>query len=192
MADENGNDISQIGIPVTGHIALAPEGTAIPSSAGGASDSLVLDPAFRKIGLVKQDGGPQLAFAADGDPIEFWQDGYEEPSGLANVTLAFTAAEIGNDWVRELESGEAPDLNGSIDVDGGGHSTRYVAFTEEIFKNGAIRRRAMGWVTVQSVTEDKNTRGEVLGKAFVLKINRSSVTSGKHWRDWWLPADISS
>lgn len=191
-ADENGNDILAVGIPVTGSIGVAPYGTVIPTPAEGASDTLTLDPAFRKLGLLKQDGGPQFAWAASGDPIEFWQDGYSEPSGLADVTLSVTAAEILADLLREIVAGATPDVNGYVEIDGGGHSEKYVVFTEEIFKNGAIRRRVAPWVQLQSATEDRSTRGEVNGNALVFEINRHADVGGKHFGEWVLPAEDGS
>lgn len=188
MADSAGNDITLVGVAVTGKIAIAPYGTTIPSASGGAADPLTLDAAFGSIGLVKKDGGPQLAWAASGDPIDFWQDGYEIPSGLADVTLVVTAAEILGAQVRAIIAGDDPDVNGYLTVDGGGHSTQYVLFTEEIFKSGAIRRRVMPNATLQSVAEDKNGRGEVIGQALTFKIARHASVGGMHWGEWVLPA----
>lgn len=187
-ADAQGNDILAVGVPVTGSIGFAPFGTPIPTPVEGASPDLVLDPAFVKIGLLKTDGGPQFAWASDGDPIEFWQDGYSLPSGLAAVTLAITAAETLNAKVREIIAGIAPDANGYLEMDGGGHATRWVVFSEEIFKNGAIRRRVAPNVSLQSSTEDRSERGSVNGNALLFDINRSPVVGNKHFGEWVLPA----
>lgn len=191
-ADSSGNDILAVGVPVTGFIGIAPFGTTIPTPAGGASGSLVLDPAFKKLGLLKTDGGPQFAYAADGEPIEFFQDGYSLPTGLANVTLAVSIAEALNTNVRELIAGATVDSNGYLEYDGGGHATKYVVFTEEIFKNGAIRRRVCPNVQVQGVTEDQSTRGSVNGQALTFEILRSDEVGGKHFGEWVLPAASGS
>jgi len=191
-ADASGNDILAVGVPIGGFIGFAPFGTAIPSASEGASESLTLDPAFKKLGLLKSDGGPQFAYAADGEPIEFWQDGYSIVTGDANVTLAISIAEALNANVRGLVAGVDVDSNGYVEYDGGGHDTQYVVFTEEIFKNGAIRRRACPNVKVQGVTEDQSTRGQVNGKALVFEINRSSVVNNKHFGEWVLPAPSGS
>jgi hypothetical protein len=190
-ADSAGNDILAVGVPVGGYIGFAPEGTPIPTPAEGADPDLELDPAFRRLGLVKDDGGPQFAWAADGDPIEFWQDGYSIPSGLANVSITVSAAEALNDQVREIIAGVAPDVNGYLEMDGGGHSTKYVVFTEEIFKNGAIRRRVAPNVGLTSTTEDQSTRGEVIGSQLAFGVSRSSLVGNKHFGEWVLPADGS-
>jgi hypothetical protein len=185
-ADENGNDIQAVGVPVTGFIGFAPYGTVIPTPVQGAADSLTLNVAFRKLGLLKEDGGPQYAWAADGDPITFWQDGYTLPSGLANVTLSVTAAEILGDLLQEILTGEAPDANGYVEIDGGLPGTRWVVFTEEIFKNGAIRRRVAPLATLASTAEDRSTRGEVNGNALVFNIARHASVGNKHFGQWIL------
>ena len=187
MPDSQGNDIAAVAVPVTGFIGVAPFGTAIPTPAEGADEELTLAAAFKKLGLLKADGGPQWAWEQTGDAIEFWQDGYSLPSGLANVTLTVTAAQT-DAWVRELISGATPDVNGYINFDGGGHATQYVVFTEEIFKNGAIRRRVAPNAQIQSVVEDKSTRGEVLGYVITFKINRSPLTGNAHFGEWVLAA----
>lgn len=188
MADSLGNDITQVGVAIRGKIAIAPYGTTIPTASEGADPELTLNVAFKAIGLVKKDGGPQLAWAANGDPIDFWQDGYEIESGLADVSLSTTAAEALGDQVREIIAGATPDANGYVVVDGGGHSTQYVLWVEEVFKNGAIRRRVMPSVTLDSATEDKNTRGEVIGTALKFKIARHASVGDKHWGEWVIPA----
>lgn len=188
-ADDNGNDILAVGVPVTGSIGFAPYGTAIPTPEQGADSDLTLNPAFVKIGLLKEDGGPQFAWAADGDPIRFWQDGYSVPSGLANVTLAITAAEALAARVRAMIAGITPDANGYVEIDGGGHATRWVAFSEEIFKNGAIRRRVAPLVTLASATEDRSTRGDVMGNALVFNIGRHPSVGNKHFGEWVLPPE---
>lgn len=187
-ADSQGNDITLVSVPVSGRIALAPFGTAFPTPEAGATEPLTpaLDAAFKPLGLLKVDGGPGWTWEPDGDPIEFWQDGYSIPSGLADVQVVATAAEQ-NAWVREIKSGKTPDANGFITFDGGGHATQYVLWSEEIFKNGAIRRRVAPNVTVLSVVEDRSTRGEVLGDAFTFKVNRSPLVGNDHFGEWVLP-----
>jgi hypothetical protein len=192
MADASGNDILAVGVPVTGFIGIAPAGTTIPTPAEGASPTLTLDPAFKRLGLLKTDGGPQFAYAADGEPIEFWQDGYSVVTGDANVTISVSIAEALNTVVRELIAGTTVDSNGYIEYDGGGHDTEYVVFTEEIFKNGAIRRRVCPAAKVQGVTEDQSNRGQVNGQQLVFEINRSAEVGGKHFGEWVLPAESGS
>ncbi|MGX1932043.1 phage tail tube protein [Microbacterium resistens] len=188
MADAAGNDITLVGVPVTGFVALAPFGTVFPTPVEGADPALVLAAAFKKLGLLKTDGGPGWTYEKTGDALEFWQDGYSIPSGLSNVQVAATAAEQ-NPWVREIKSGKTPDANGYITFDGGGHATQYVLFSEEIFKNGMIRRRVAPNTQVDTVAEDRNTRGEVLGDAITFKVNRSPLVNNDHFGEWVLPAE---
>ena len=61
-------------------------------------------------------------------------------------------------------------------------------FTEEIFANGAIRRRVAPHVTLQSSTEDRSERGAVNGNALVFEITRHEDVGGKHFGEWGLPA----
>lgn len=189
-ADADGNDVLAVGVPLAGFIGIGPFGTTLPAADEGNTDPLdpVLNAAIVKIGLLKTDGGPQFAWAADGDPIEFWQVGYSIPSGLAKVTLTVSAAESLSAVVRKIVSGATPDANSYTEIDGGGNALKFVAFTEEIFKSGAIRRRAAANVSLQSTTEDKSTRGDVLGQALVFSIDRSPVFNNKHFGEWVIPA----
>lgn len=190
-ADSSGNDIAAVGVPISGRIAFAPLGTPLLTPAqGNQGDITSLMGAFTPIGLLKQDGGPQFAWASSGDPIEFWQEGYSIPSGLADVTLAITAAEALRAYVRQIISGMAPDANNMTVLDGGGHATRWVVYSEELFKNGAVRRRQAPSVSLASSTEDRSERGGVMGNALSFKINRD-IGIGGHFREWVLMAPVS-
>ena len=181
-ADLAGNDIEAVGIPITGFLAYSPmPGATIPSPAEGASDDLALVD-FHKAGLLKRGGGFEWTEEPDGDPLEFWQDGYSVPTGLANVTLTFTAAEE-SPVTRELRTGKTPDVNGYLTVDGGGNTKTYAFFTEEAYRNGAIRRRcAVG--RVQTAKLQKNERGEVQGIEFTIEVRRNSAFDDEHYGEW--------
>ena len=183
VADSQGNDIAAVGVPVSGKIAFAPFGTTLLTPSQGAqADITSLMGAYTAIGLLKTDGGPQFAWAASGDPIEFWQEGYSIPSGLAEVTLGITAAEALRAKVREIISGMVPDANNMVVIDGGGHATKWVVYTEEIFKNGAVRRRQAPIVSLASSTEDRSERGGVMGNALSFNIARDAAIGG-HFRE---------
>lgn len=186
-ADSLGNDVSAVGVPVTGHMGVAPFGTAIPSATEGASDAYVLPAAFKLPGLLTEDGGFEWSLEADGDPITFWQEGYSIPSGLAKVTLTVKYAQT-DETVREIIRGKTADANGYITIDGGGTDKRYVLFTEEIFKSGLIRRRVAANVGIESVSEDKSERGSVLGYQVVYNIARSPELGNDHIGEWLIPA----
>lgn len=180
--DAAGNNIEAVGIPLTGFLAYAPESATIPDPVLGAAADLVLDPEFRKVGLLKEDGGFEWNEEPDGDPIAFWQDGYSVPTGLAKVSLKFTTAEE-SPITRVLRTGKTPDENGYLTVDGGGNSKRYVFFSEEIFRNGAIRRRAaIG--RVKTAKLQKSERGSVQGIEFEIEIQRSPSFGNEHYGEW--------
>ncbi|MEO5919934.1 MAG: FtsX-like permease family protein, partial [Pseudolysinimonas sp.] len=106
-ADADGNDITLVGVPVTGFIGIGPDGTTLPTDAAGGVEVLspVLNVAIKKMGLLKTDGGPAMTWGSTGDPLTFWQDGYEIPSGQAEVLLTVTFAETLGDNVRKVISG---------------------------------------------------------------------------------------
>jgi hypothetical protein len=191
MADSQGNDVTAVAIPVTGFIGYAPAGTTIPTPVEGADPAFTLPVAYKKLGLLKVDGGPQWAWAPNGDPIEFWQGGYKIPTGLADVTVDVTLAQT-DDNVRSVLYGKIPDANGFVIVDGGGSATEYVLFTEEIFKNGDIRRRVAPSAQVGAVSEDQSTRGDVTGYATTFTINSSSLLANGHFGEWLILAADNS
>lgn len=182
-ADSFGNDVTAVGVPVTGHMGVAPAGTTLPTALEGASDTYTLPVAFKLPGLLTEDGGFEWSMEADGDPIVFWQDGFSIPSGLANVELKVKYAQT-DETVREIIRGKVADVNGYMTIDGGGTSARYVLFTEEIFKNGTIRRRVAGNASVASVAEDKSERGSVLGYEVTYKVDRSAALENNHIGEW--------
>lgn len=182
-ADEQGNDVNLVGIPISGAIALAPAGTAGPTKVEGKDVEYVLPAGFRRVGLVTQDGGPEFTEERDGDPIQFWQDGYSIPTGLSNCTVTFTAAET-SALVQELHAGKAPDENGYVEINAGGHANRYVLWLEEIFRNGMIRRRIAYSVTVESFQQVKSERGTVMGYAITLRIGVSPLLNNNHYGQW--------
>lgn len=185
VADLQGNDIGAVGVPVTGFIGYAPLGTPIPTPAQGADPGYGLPPAFKKLGLIKVDGGPKWSSAANGDALEFWQVGYSIPTGLADVSIAAGLAET-NENTRTFLQGKTADVNGYMEIDGGGNATHYVIFTEEIFKNGFIRRRAAPDANISGVEENQSTRGEILGYDTTIKVNNSDVVGGGHFGEWYL------
>lgn len=183
MADEYGNDPTLVAVPVNGALALAPDGTTGPTPAEGKEVDYTLPPAFRRVGLITTDGGPEFTEERDGDPIQFWQGGYTIPTGLANCTVTFTAAET-NAFVRELHAGKAEDANGYVEINAGGHSIRYVLWLEEIFRNGMIRRRIAYAVTVESFQAVKSERGTVMGYNITLRISESPKLGNNHYGQW--------
>lgn len=189
-ADSFGNNVAAVGVPVTGHIGFAPFGTAVPTPIEGGAAEFVLPEAFRMPGLLTEDGGFEWTLEADGDPITFWQEGFSIPSGLANVTLTVKFAQT-DEIVRSIIRGKTADANGYMTIDGGGTDVKYVTFTEEIFKNGVIRRRAAANVSIQSVKEDKSERGAVLGYEVVFDIARHAAFNNDHLGEWLIQPAVA-
>lgn len=187
-ADSFGNDVSAVGVPVTGHIGVAPFGTAVPTPIEGKDPEFLLPVAYKLPGLIAEDGGPEWSMEADGDPIEFWQEGFSLPSGLAKVELKNKFAQT-DEIVRSIIRGKTADANGYMTIDGGGTSTKYVIFTEEIFKNGLIRRRVAANASVSAVKEDKSERGKVLSYEVTFKIDRSPDLENNHIGEWHIPPE---
>lgn len=186
-ADEFGNDVQAVGIPVTGNIGFAPFGTTIPTPAAGGARDFVLPEAFLVAGLLTEDGGFEWTLEADGDATVFWQGGYSLPSGLANAECKVKFAQT-DETVRRIIRGKTADANGYMTIDAGGTDKKYVLFSEEIFKNNVIRRRVGPNVSVKSVKEDKSEQGKVLGYEVVFKLERSSATENNHLGEWLIQA----
>lgn len=184
-ADELGNDVQAVGIPVTGNIGFAPFGTPIPTPPEGGVLSYVLPAAFKVAGLLTEDGGFEWTLEADGDATVFYQDGYSIPSGLANALLKVKFAQT-DETVRGIIRGKTADANGYMTIDAGGTSVKYVLFAEEVFKNGVIRRRVSANASVKSVKEDKSERGKVLGYEVEFKLDRHIATENNHLGEWLL------
>jgi len=182
-ADSFGNDVSAVAVPVTGHIGLAPLGTTIPSSSAGKSTTLTLDPAFKIPGLFSEDGGFEWTLESDGDPIPFFQEGYFLPTGLAKAELLVKLAQT-DETVRSIIRGKNANADGYMTIDAGGTAVQYVIFTEEIFKNGDIRRRVAAVASIKSVKEAKSEKGKVVSYEVTFKIERSPLLENNHIGEW--------
>ena len=188
-ADQYGNDVTAVGIPVTGFAGYAPKGTVKPTPAEGGAAGFVLPAAFKKVGLLTEDGGFEWTLEPDGDPITFWQDGYSIPSGLANAECVAKLAQY-DDIVRQDSWGKIPDENGYITIDAGGHALEFVLFTEEIFKNGVIRRRVAD-ISVSGAKVDKSERGSVNGTELTFQAKRSPDLNNEHIGEWLIAPDAA-
>jgi len=181
-------DLSAVGVILSGRLFYAPDGSPIPAKADLGSAAWELPVPFIPAGLFPTDGGFESVLEPSGDPTAFFQDGYSLPTGLATATLKVALAQT-DDRVRALLWGRVPDANGVIDIDAGGHATRYVLYAEEIFKDGRIRRRIGPIATVKSVTEVKSERGAVKGYEVTFAFARSSDLDGNgHLREALLAA----
>lgn len=181
--DDSGNDVEQVGVPVGGYLAVAfNHSVDVPTPVEGKELELELDLDFSRAGLLKEDGGFEWEEEADGDPIQFWQDGYEIPTGKANVTLSFTTAED-SELTRKLRTGKTPDANGYVTVNAGAPKPKITVFTEEVFTNGRIRRRAARG-QVGTAKLQKSERGDVQGVEFEVTIQPHADFGGGHYGEW--------
>lgn len=187
-ADEFGNDIGAVGVALTGMAAIAPFGTEIPTAVEGAAETLALPAAFKKVGLRTEDGAPEWTEEPDGDPIQFFEDGYTIASGKANVTVKMILAETSR-LVDELRSGNEFDANGYIEVSVATNTKEYALFTETVYANDTIVRQAAEKVTVLSVKTQKDTRGEVTGHEVEFKVHR---INGKHYGKWLIRPEAAA
>lgn len=178
-ADAEGNDLSKVLVPITGFLAVQLTGEpTFVEAAEGAANPLVLPEGYVKVGLFKQDGGPQDGGDKE-DDIEFFQDGYKL-GGAKTRTLQVTLAEF-NQIVRQLITGKTPDGNGMIVVDGDNDAT-FPMFECLKYKNGmTLRRNGMG--RIQTVEPDQNTRGENNGNAVTFDWLRNDEWGG-FYREW--------
>lgn len=184
-ADAFGNDVQAVGIPVTGNIGFAPFGTTVPTPAAGGALDFILPETFKVAGLLTEDGGFEWTLEADGDPTVFFQEGYSLPSGMANALIKVKFAQT-DEIVRGIIRGKTADVNGYMTIDAGGTDKKYVLFTEEVFKNGVIRRRVGANASVKSVKEDKSERGKVIGYEVEFKLDRHASTENNHLGEWLL------
>ena len=160
-ADVEGNDLTKVFVPITGFLAVHLTGeTKWVEPTEGAATPLVLPEGYVKVGLFKQDGGPQDGGDKE-DDIEFFQEGYKL-GGSKSRTLQVTLAEF-NDIVRQLTTGKKPDAHGMIVVDGDNDAT-FPMFEVLKGKNGmSLRRNGLG--RIQTVEPVQSTRGEAGGNA---------------------------
>ena len=160
-ADAQGNDLGAVGVPITGLAAVAPLAIEnVIAKAELGAHPLVLPPAFGKLGLYKEDGGPTDARESE-DPIKFFQIGYSL-AGPGSRTVQINLAEQ-NAQVQKLIEGVEPDVNGVIEVSASLPDNRFILLVVTKYKNGAEKRR-IGVASVTAVEPDQEERGAVAGQ----------------------------
>lgn len=161
-ADEQGNDLGAVGVPITGMAAFAPLAAEnVLTKAELGASPLVLPPAYRKLGLYKVDGGPAPGRETE-DPIEFFQIGYTL-AGAGTRSIVITLAEQ-NANVQRLIEGAEPDENGVIEVSSSLPDNRFILFAGTKYRN-RLEKRQLGVASVTSVELDQQERGSVEGAA---------------------------
>ncbi len=180
-ADSQGNDLSAVGVPIGGLIAVAEYGAAnVVADADMGKMPLALPKAYTLLGLVKQDGAPQHA-RESGDATEFWQKGYLLP-GEGTRTLQVNLAE-NTPAVLNLIEGKEPSANGVIYVDSNLPDARVMIFQATKFKNGT-EDRYNGVAQVTSVEVDQDERGSVRGRSVTLTWQEDPLFNGSPFKMW--------
>ena len=180
--DKQGNDLANVGVPVTGAICIVPyaEGNVITRTRIGKTNATPKLPEVYARGtacrgLITSDGAPQDS-TESGDAIEFWQQGYML-NGETTISTAFTIAED-TDLAREFCFGEKPDAAGVIAVATFTPDTKWMAYEEITYKNGNADRRA-GVIQVTANEPGQAERGSVFGRAVTVKWGRDDLYEGK-------------
>jgi hypothetical protein len=187
MKDAEGNDLSAVGVPVTGFAAVQLTGEpAYLSSSEGGTLPITLPSGYTKVGLFKVDGGPQEGGDA-GDSIPFFQQGYKL-AGDDQPNIQINLAQF-DDTVRRLTTGKIPDANGMIVITGLTPDNTFPLLVVTKYKNGGTRVRN-GLARVSAVETDQEARGEVNGRATTFEWI-TDETIGGFLRDWWIPASGS-
>lgn len=164
-ADAQGNDLDAVSVPITGLAAIAPVDAAnVLTKADLVARPLALPSAFRKLGLIKTDGGFEAGRDA-GDAILFFQVGYQL-SGEGTRTVKIGLAE-NNPAVLALIEGAEPDANGVIEVSSSLPNNQWILFTSTKYRN-KTEDRQIGVAYVSAVEPDKAERGSVKGAVVTL------------------------
>lgn len=185
-ADAQGNDLSKVGIPITGKVAVQLDGTPVfLTSEEGKKTPLVMPAGYIPIGLITEDGGPAQT-AEGGDAIKFWQDGYTL-TGSDTLKVAVKSAEM-NATIRRLITGKKPDANGCIKIDSAHSNEKYPLFVAIEFKNG-MQYRMNGMASIESVEVDQSSRSEVMGRNITFTWEREPAIGNAYYQDWVINAD---
>lgn len=159
-ADEQGFDLDAVGVPITGMAAFAQLLEAnMLTEPQLAARPLVLPPAYKRLGLYKQDGGPTPG-REDGDAIELFQQGYKlAGEGARSLTIGLAE---NNPIVLSLIEGVEPDEHGIYKVSSSLPSNRFLFFSSLRYRGGKEKRQ-LGVAYVSAVEPDQAERGSVEG-----------------------------
>ncbi|WP_017791876.1 hypothetical protein [Leucobacter salsicius] len=180
-ADEHGNNLEAVAVPITGLAAFAPLAAenVIATAALGASP-LELPPAFKKLGLYKQDGGPAPT-REDGEAIEFFQIGYKL---AGDGTRGLTVGLAQNDkTVMSLIEGVEPDEHGVYKVKSTLPDNRFILFSSIRYRGG-LEERQIGVASITAVEPDQAERGSVKGAAVTFTWQEHDLFEGSPFWQW--------
>lgn len=180
-------DVNEVYVPVTGAVAFAPNGTAVPTPEEGKKKNVTLNSAFHQIGLITTDGGFEWTEEPKGERQEFFQQGYSMPSTEATVRVTFTAAQTSRKILEIIRGGKFDEHFHTI-VDAAGNPQTFVVWIEEIAKNGVIRRRCGENVKVVSYKAAKSERGSITGLEITLEFDVAAGHPGGQYHEWFITA----
>lgn len=175
-------DLNSVSVPVTGIIAFHPvvsQTNVIPDADMG-SKTLTLPSGYRRLGLIKADGGLEEG-RDDEDATEFFQEGEKLP-GASTRTVKTSLAED-NANVQRLIEGKDPDSNGVIYVDAELPEAKFLLFSATKFKNGTEERRN-GVARIQAIEVDQEERGAVKAKSVTFEWVPNELFNGKPFKKW--------
>lgn len=181
--DSAGNDLSNVSVPLTGTVAFAPYALAnviADADMGAPIDFGTKYPGYKKLGLIKDDGGQQDD-RDDEDAIEFFQDGYKI-AGDSTLTVQIGLAED-NAAVNELCTGKTPDANGVIYVPASLPDAKVLLFAATKYKNGNTRVRN-GVARISKIEVDQEERGKVRGRSVTLEWVPDDLFDGFPYKQW--------
>ncbi len=186
-ADSQGNDLAEVGVPITGLAAFAPALVAnVIEKADLAASPLVLPAAYKRLGLYKVDGGPAPS-RESGDAIEFFQKGYTL-AGEGTRSVVINLAEQ-NAAVQALIEGVEPDVNGVIEVSSSLPDNRFILLVVTKYRNGKEKRQ-VGVASVTAVEADQQTRGEVEGQAVTFTWQEDPLfNDAPFWQFYGVPGE---
>lgn len=184
-ADDAGNDLTAVGVPIGGMAAFAPYDSAnVIADADIGAKPLTLPDGYEYLGLVKEDGSPQHTWDTD-DPLGFWQEDYELSSdGTRSIELGLAENSAA---VLKLTEGKEPNDNGVIYVDSNLPDSRVILFVATKFRNGT-EDRYNGVAQVSAVEVDQDERGSIRGKSVTLNWKKDPLFAddeGNHPYKLW-------
>ena len=180
-ADEAGNDLGAVGVPITGMAAFAPvDAENVIAKAELGASPLTLPTAYKRLGLYKQDGGPAPTRESE-DPIEFFQVGYTlAGNGTRGVTIGLAEQ---NAVVQSLIEGATPDANGVIEVSSTLPDNRFILLVVTRYRNG-MEKRQIGVASITAIEPDQQERGTVEGSNVTFTWQEHDLFNGAPFWQW--------
>lgn len=181
--DANGKNLANVGVPLTGNAAIL-DGSktfTVPTNSAFGGKDFKVPTDFVNLGLRPEDGAPEWSTETDGDPIKFYETGYEIPNGQATTKCVMTLAET-SPLIIELQTGQTLDANGVAVLDLSGNAKKYWLYTEDTARSvdgSRIVQRRLGEVVVSNLTVNKPEKGKSVQSYEVeFKLLRSDQLDG--------------